>query len=385
MVMDMDSTPPAPSPGISLTPPLPLHEKKLLFADWELSDSDNSQSLPRSGTTVEKKTDSRLAQKEIEHRRKSRAFAAAAKRAAEQAIEKTRAEEAARIKALREEEGECDNDDIVEAIDLTQTPRPRPPPHPRRTVSTIIESVRETATLRRTSSNPLPEGQGRETKRKREREDVAANTTAKRKPGRPPKATKKDKKDARDITPPLVSERQRIFDGLSFCYLPETALGARKLRINKARQHGARWVQELTEATHVIVDKQLKWAEVEMYVKDKLAKLSTEEPESTPKWPILVNETYPLDCIGFRHLLNPGQLRYRITGWAQARAAKEKEKEKAKEKDAVKEKTKENGERQTTNTSPPNRYLIKPGRRQQSRLGTTGQQEHMIRQPRQGR
>lgn len=359
----MDSTPPAPSPGISLTPPLPLHEKELLFADWGLSDSDNSQSLPNSGTTAEK-PDSRLAEKELEHRRKSRAFAAAAKKAAEQAIKKAKAEEAARLKALREEGGQSDSDDdddIVEVIDLTQpTPRPPPPRPPRRTVSTIIESVRETASLRRTSSNPLPEG--RETKRKRE--EVTANTTAKRKPGRPPKATKKD---ARNITPPLVPERQRIFDGLSFCYLPEGAYGARKLRINKARQHGARWVQSLAEATHAIVDKQLKWAEVEVYVKDELAKTSTETPDSTPKWPILVNESYPLDCIGFRHLLNPEQHRYRITGWAKAQTAKEKELEK--EKKTENEKTREKDKSKTTNTSPPSRYLIKPDRRQQSRLG----------------
>lgn len=406
--LNMDSTPPAPSPGISLTPPLLLQEKELLFADWGLSDSDNSQSqsLPSSGTTATTaKTDARLAEKELEHRRKSRAFAAAAKKAAEQAIEKAKAEEAARLKALQEEEGESDSDngddkcdddgdDIVEVIDLTQPAR-RPPPHPpRRTVSTIIESVRETATLRRTWSNPLPEGR-RETKRKRE-EATVANTTAKRKPGRPAKATtndaKKTKKDARDITPPLVPERQRIFDGLSFCYLPEGAYGARKLRINKARQHGARWVQSLAEATHAIVDKQLKWAEVEVYVKDELAKAKTSieietlDSDSAPKWPILVNETYPLDCIGFRHLLNPEQHRYRITGWVQAQAAKEKEKEKQKEKEteAEQEQSKGNDRNETTNTSPPNRYLIKPDRRQQSRLGTTGQQEHMIRQPRQG-
>jgi DNA polymerase IV len=374
----MDSNPPPPSPAASLTPPLQLHEKELLFADWGLSDTDGSQSPPSSGTA--EKTNSRLAEREREHRRKSRAFAAAAKRAAGQAAEKARAEEVAKRMANQEDEDSSDSDSIVEVIDLTRPAPPPPPRPPRRTASTIIESVRASATLRRTSSNPLPEG--RKPKRKREEE------TAKRQPGRPPKAARKDNKDkkdkkgkadARDITPPLVPERQRIFDGLSFYYLPDGAFGARKLRINKARQHGARWVHSLSEATHVVVDKQLRWGEVEVYVKEEMA-TTPASTETSPKWPILVNETYPLDCIGFRHLLNPEQLRYRITGWTQAQAAKEKEKEKAGEKEKKMRKV----ETKANNTSSSSHYPIKPDRRQQNRLGTVGHQEHMVRQPRQG-
>ncbi|KJR86773.1 uncharacterized protein SPSK_02589 [Sporothrix schenckii 1099-18] len=380
----MDSHPLASSPALSLTPPLPLHEKELLFTDWGLSDTDNSQPATSSGTV--EKPDSRWTEREREHRRKSKAFAAAAKAAVEKVVEKA-AEEAAREAradeaALRAdhgggEHGGSDSDDVVEIIDLTQPElKPPGPPQtlprpPRRTASTVAAPVRPSSstTLRRTSSNPLPDRRGP----KRKREEVLDRATAARKTGRPAKTT--TKKDARDISPPLVPEGQRIFAGLSFCYLPNGAFGARKLRINKARQHGARWVQNLREATHVVVDKQLRWADVEAHVRDELATMLSTDPEpAAAAWPILVNETYPLDCIGFRHLLNPEQLRYRVTGWKEAQAAQETA--------TGKGPANVTGHGKTSDTSPPGHYLIKPDRREQDRLGAARQQEHMIRQPR---
>ncbi|KIH95127.1 hypothetical protein SPBR_03510 [Sporothrix brasiliensis 5110] len=378
----MDSSPLASSPTLSLTPPLPLHEKELLFTDWGLSDTDDSQPVTGLGTV--EKPDSPWTEREREHRRKSKAFAAAAKaageRVAETAAEKARADEAALMADHgSEKHGGCDNDDVVEVIDLTQpepkSPRPphKPPHPPRRTASTVAAPVRASSstTLRRTSSNPLPDRRGP----KRKREEALDRATAARKPGRPAKTRMTTKKNARDMSPPLVPEGQRIFAGLSFCYLPNGAFGARKLRINKARQHGARWVHSLREATHVVVDKQLRWADVEAHIRDELATASSTEPAAAAAaWPILVNETYPLDCIGFRHLLNPEQLRYRVTGWKDAQAAQETATEKGPANITAHGKT--------SDTSPPGHYLIKPDRREQDRPGVARQQEHMIRQPR---
>jgi len=102
-----------------------------------------------------------------------------------------------------------------------------------------------------------------------------------------------------------VHQAPQIFTGLCFYYIPDNDIApARKLRITRAQEHGAQWVRQLTAASHVIVDKALKYKDIERI-------LGPHPPASL----IVVNEDYPLDCISFRTILNPDQRRYKITGF----------------------------------------------------------------------
>jgi DNA polymerase lambda/DNA polymerase IV len=101
-----------------------------------------------------------------------------------------------------------------------------------------------------------------------------------------------------------VPESAQVFRGLSFYYIPNNDIApARKLRIAKAQEYGARWVRDLVDASHVIVDKHLEYKDIESIV--------GAEPAASL---IIVTEEYPIDCISFRTLLNPDQHRYRVTG-----------------------------------------------------------------------
>ncbi|KAI1208772.1 uncharacterized protein F4807DRAFT_133236 [Annulohypoxylon truncatum] len=103
----------------------------------------------------------------------------------------------------------------------------------------------------------------------------------------------------------LVPEAQQIFKGLSFYYIPNDDINpARRLQITKAREHGVTWCRELVNATHIIVDKKLTYADIERYLQDD------------PKWPekVIVNANYPIDCLRHRIIANPAQGQYKVTG-----------------------------------------------------------------------
>ncbi|KAI1416070.1 hypothetical protein F5Y13DRAFT_155988 [Hypoxylon sp. FL1857] len=103
----------------------------------------------------------------------------------------------------------------------------------------------------------------------------------------------------------LVPEAQQIFKGLSFYYIPNDDINpARRLQITKAREHGVTWCRELVNATHIVVDKKLTYADIERYLQD--------DPKWTEK--VLVNENYPIDCLRHRIIANPDQRQYKITG-----------------------------------------------------------------------
>ncbi|KAB5551204.1 hypothetical protein GE09DRAFT_166090 [Coniochaeta sp. 2T2.1] len=102
----------------------------------------------------------------------------------------------------------------------------------------------------------------------------------------------------------MAPESEQIFRGLSFHYIPDNDVAPiRKIRITRAREHGAQWVRTLETSTHVIVDKHLAYKDVEKI----FAKIADAPP-------VIVNEEYPIDCITFRSLLNPDQARYRVAG-----------------------------------------------------------------------
>ncbi|KAK3310618.1 uncharacterized protein B0T15DRAFT_518954 [Chaetomium strumarium] len=119
------------------------------------------------------------------------------------------------------------------------------------------------------------------------------------------------RKRKRQSLPKPVPEAAQIFRGLSFYYIPNNDIApARKLRISKAQEYGARWVRDLVDASHVVVDKHLTYKDIESILGS--------EPAAAP---IVVNEEYPIDCLSFRTLLNPDQKRYKIPGYPVNNAA----------------------------------------------------------------
>lgn len=115
---------------------------------------------------------------------------------------------------------------------------------------------------------------------------------------------RKRKRDSSSSSLKMVPESEQIFRGLSFYYIPDNDVAPiRKIRITRAREHGAQWIRTLDGATHAVVDKNLVFKDIESI----LAKAGR-------SLPIIVNEDYPIDCITFRSLLNHDQQRYRVAG-----------------------------------------------------------------------
>lgn len=115
-------------------------------------------------------------------------------------------------------------------------------------------------------------------------------------------------KRKRNSADKIIMESEQIFRGLSFFYVPNSDIsGVRKLRIARAQNYGAQWTRSIIDATHVIVDKPLKYKDLETEL----------EPVKGNSSPVLVSEDYPLDCIQFRRLLNANQFRYQIPGCPQ--------------------------------------------------------------------
>ncbi|KAK3941509.1 hypothetical protein QBC46DRAFT_458212 [Diplogelasinospora grovesii] len=103
-----------------------------------------------------------------------------------------------------------------------------------------------------------------------------------------------------------IPESEQVFRGLTFYFIPNNDVApARKLRIGRAQEYGAKWIRDLSGATHVIVDKNLVYKDIESIVGCTT---------STTSRPVVVNEEYPIDCISFKTLLNPDQNRYRVSG-----------------------------------------------------------------------
>lgn len=175
-------------------------------------------------------------------------------------------------------------------IDLTtsfieETPIPIP--------ETVLPAVKGPRALHRSETTPLL------------RKRTAAATLLDLENNSPsiPLAMKKRKRAEGAIR--MVPEADRIFSGLRFFYIPDNDVAPlRRARITKAREHGAAWTRDMAEATHIVVDKHLKFADIAAIL----------ETRPTSEAAALVNDEFPLDCISFKHLLNPRQLKYRVAG-----------------------------------------------------------------------
>lgn len=110
-------------------------------------------------------------------------------------------------------------------------------------------------------------------------------------------------KRKRDSELQLVSPAKRYFEDLRFFYVPDNDINpARKLRIRRAREHGAEWTRSPSKATHVIVDRGLSRADVETALGPT--------PATGPR--IVVNEDYPPHCIKYGQLLRVDQDKYQV-------------------------------------------------------------------------
>lgn len=113
------------------------------------------------------------------------------------------------------------------------------------------------------------------------------------------------KKRKREPALKLRPEREQLFKDLSFFYVPDNDIApARRLRITKAREFGATWTRNPGSATHIIVEKNIAFKDVE-------GVLRSASKDLPPK---VVNEDYPIDCIQFKAILQCNQKKYQLTG-----------------------------------------------------------------------
>ncbi|KAK4464181.1 hypothetical protein QBC42DRAFT_221308 [Cladorrhinum samala] len=187
---------------------------------------------------------------------------------------------------------------ISTGVSTPAGPRGRPNPQIGDTTSFIEETPvpetvrpRQPTTLTRSTTMPLPG-----VSRAGAAEQSPSTTTALRKRKRQPATGKQ------------VPASAQLFNGLSFYYIPNNNSNpTRKLRIGKAQEYGARWTRDLSGASHVVVDKNLSYTDIQ--------KILGFSPNPSL---ILVNEDYPIDCVSFRSLLNPDQQKYWVSGFPSA-------------------------------------------------------------------
>ncbi|KAI1300348.1 hypothetical protein F5Y03DRAFT_233644 [Xylaria venustula] len=107
----------------------------------------------------------------------------------------------------------------------------------------------------------------------------------------------------------LAPESKQIFKGLRFFYIPNDDINpARRIKITKAREHGAIWTKNKAEATHFIVDKALSYDDIKSTLDDYITASSA----------VLVNDQYPIDCLRRNTVFDPNQTvekyQYTVTG-----------------------------------------------------------------------
>lgn len=104
----------------------------------------------------------------------------------------------------------------------------------------------------------------------------------------------------------LVPEARRVFKDCMIYWIPNNDTDpARRMRIRKAREHGAIWTQTFTsDVTYIMVDSHIEYKHV----------LSHLNVPSIPPGQ-LVNDRYRVDCINFSKRLDPDQRCYHVKGY----------------------------------------------------------------------
>ncbi|KAI0164954.1 hypothetical protein GGR57DRAFT_451186 [Xylariaceae sp. FL1272] len=97
----------------------------------------------------------------------------------------------------------------------------------------------------------------------------------------------------------MAPESKQIFKDLAFFYIPNDDVNpARRLRIKKARQLGAHWVRNITEARYVIVDRALHLEDIQ-----SILDAHPQKQDLT-----VVSENYQSDCLQEKRLIHAGSL-----------------------------------------------------------------------------
>lgn len=109
---------------------------------------------------------------------------------------------------------------------------------------------------------------------------------------------------------------RQVFRGLRFFFIPNNTISQlRRFRVEKAREYGAEWVQIIEEATHVVVDFNLTFWDIETILNGDAGgaqKLTVKD--GCPVDKIIVNDLYPSSCISARRLLDPSPVRFEVEG-----------------------------------------------------------------------
>ncbi|KAJ4424803.1 hypothetical protein N0V82_000522 [Gnomoniopsis sp. IMI 355080] len=101
----------------------------------------------------------------------------------------------------------------------------------------------------------------------------------------------------------VIPESEQRLKGLRLFYIPGERIKLRKQRMERAEGHGAVVIEELSEATHVVVDENLTYEDIKAHVSPVLGKGE----------PIIVTDQWPLECIA-RKVVFPPSRKYRPKG-----------------------------------------------------------------------
>lgn len=100
------------------------------------------------------------------------------------------------------------------------------------------------------------------------------------------------------------------------------------MRITKALEYGATWQKEWNAAvTHIITDVTMSWNQITTYLSKNKGPTADDFPVSlslllpglsltdTQPHVVVVDQSYPAECINFRMLLDPRQQQYLVQGY----------------------------------------------------------------------
>ncbi|KAK8049034.1 DNA polymerase [Apiospora phragmitis] len=173
-------------------------------------------------------------------------------------------------------------------------------PHLRETASEVID-------LSTITDTPIPDSTKASSKQQPQRR-VSDRLLRRRATGSPSvqeTPSFKMPKRKKDVPIKMVPEADRCFAGLVFFFFPNSdANSVRKKRIDKAREYGATWTRSLKDATHIIVDKGLTYADLKPLL----------EGDVDPAKKIVVNADFPIDCWTHRTLVSHDQEKYQVPG-----------------------------------------------------------------------
>ncbi|KAK8083074.1 hypothetical protein PG996_001855 [Apiospora saccharicola] len=179
-------------------------------------------------------------------------------------------------------------------------PNPHLVPHHRKTASDLVD-------LFIISDTPIPDSTKASTKQQPQRRVSDRLLRCRATDSSPAQETPSFKMPKRKEDAPIkmVPEADRCFANLVFFFFPNSdANGVRKKRIDKAREYGATWTRSLKDATHVIVDKGLTYADLKPLFEGGVG--------VTKKY--VVNADYLIDCWTHRTLVSHDQDKYEVPG-----------------------------------------------------------------------